>query len=57
MDHHICVKVSAKAKYRSKLVVNMDYDMVRVVLDMTIHEWVELKRRILENGVIKEKEK
>jgi len=31
--------------FRSKALVNMTDDMIRVVIDMTRHEWRELQRR------------
>ena len=51
----IKVKVSATATYRSKPVVNMTDDMIRVVLDMTRHDWHRLKKMIQVDGQLKGK--
>ena len=51
----IRVRVHATATYRSKPVVNMDDDMIRVVLDMTKHDWFRLKQMIRVNGQLKGK--
>jgi hypothetical protein len=40
------MKIIKEDPYRSNPLVNMSYDMVRVVMDCTRHEWREIKKKL-----------
>jgi len=40
------MKLISTDKYRSVACVNEDYDMIRVKIDMPIHEWRKIRKKL-----------